>query len=155
VGVESASREPLPRGVASRGSHPVKKRKTRRIHCRVNPRKRKQGRRSDTVRGVELAFGLVSTSQVPLPRRVARRGSHPVKNKTKETQGGRWDWPLQDIVLLEAFVDESIILLLTLPPALPTRLQYYCDTIAQYSNLLQPPVFILYTIQYCTWQYRV
>jgi len=52
-------------------------------------------------------------------------------------------------------VDESIMLLLLLPPALPTRLQYYCDTIARYSNPLRPPVFMPYTIQYCAQQYRV
>jgi len=35
------------------------------------------------------------------------------------------------------------------PPALPTQLQYDCNTIAQYSTPLRPPVFMPDTIQYC------
>jgi len=38
---------------------------------------------------------------------------------------------------------------------LPTRLQYYCNTIAQYSTPLRPAVLMQYTIHYCAWQYRV
>ena len=40
-------------------------------------------------------------------------------------------------------------------PALPTWLQYYCNTIARYSNPLRPPVIMPYTIQYCALQHRV
>ena len=50
---------------------------------------------------------------------------------------------------------ESIILSLPLPPASPTRLQYYCDTVTQYSAPFRPPGFTPYTIQYCALQYRV
>ena len=42
-----------------------------------------------------------------------------------------------------------------LPPASPTRLQYYCNTNVQYSTPFRPPICTLYTIQYCALQYRV
>jgi len=35
------------------------------------------------------------------------------------------------------------------PPALPKRLQYDCNTIAQYSTPLRPSGYKPYTIQYC------
>jgi len=57
--------------------------------------------------------------------------------------------------LFEAFVHESIILLLPPPIALPVRLQYDCSTITQYSTSLRSPVFMPYNIQYCAQQYRV
>ena len=50
---------------------------------------------------------------------------------------------------------ESIIIVLPLPPASPTRLQYYCITIAQYSTAFRPPDFTPYNIQYCALQYLV
>jgi len=55
----------------------------------------------------------------------------------------------------EALVHESIILSLPPPPALPTRLQYYCNTIAQYSSPPPTPICMPYTIRYCALQYRV
>ena len=56
---------------------------------------------------------------------------------------------------LWAVVYESIIIVLPLPPASPTRLQYDCMTIAQYSTPFRAPVFTPYTIQYCALQYLV
>ena len=50
---------------------------------------------------------------------------------------------------------ESIILVLSLPPASPTRSQYYCNTIAQNSTPFRPPIFTPYTMKYCALQYRV
>jgi len=41
------------------------------------------------------------------------------------------------------------------PPAGPTRLQYYRNTIAQYSTPLRAPVCMPYTMQYCAQQYSV
>jgi len=65
-------------------------------------------------------------------------------------------WPLQDILLrIGAFVHDSIILILPPPPASPTWLQYYWNTIAQYLNLFRPTVFTPSTMQYWAWQYRV
>ena len=58
-------------------------------------------------------------------------------------------------VYLEAVVYETIIIVLPLPPASPTRLQHYCITIAQYATPFRPPVFTPYTIQYCALQYLV
>jgi len=40
-------------------------------------------------------------------------------------------------------------------PATPTVLQYYCTPIAQYTPRHRPSLCMLYTIQYCVWQYRV
>ena len=50
---------------------------------------------------------------------------------------------------------ESIIIVVPIPPASPTRLQYYCITIAQYSTHFRRPVLTPYTIQYCALQYLV
>jgi len=55
----------------------------------------------------------------------------------------------------KALLWESIILLLPLPPASPTRLQYYCNTNLQDSTPFRPPAFTPCTIQYCALQYRV
>jgi len=52
-------------------------------------------------------------------------------------------------------VHESIILLLPPAPALPSRLQYDCNTIAQILMPLRPPICLPYTMQYRAWQYRV
>ena len=41
------------------------------------------------------------------------------------------------------------------PSALPTLLQYYCTTIAQYMTPPPPPFCMPYTIQNCYWQYPV
>jgi len=63
------------------------------------------------------------------------------------------DWPSQDIVLLRGLcgrLNHSFIAPLL---ALPTQLQYYCTTIARYSDPLRHPVFMPYTIQYCALQY--
>ena len=49
-------------------------------------------------------------------------------------------WRLQDIVLLRGLGAQINHLVIVPPPALPTRLQYYCNTIAQYSTPLRPPI---------------
>ena len=41
------------------------------------------------------------------------------------------------------------------PPALPSLLQYYCTSIAQYTTSPRPPLCIACTIQYWQSQYRV
>jgi len=58
-------------------------------------------------------------------------------------------WPIQDIRSLQ----ESIILVLHPPPALPTLLQYYCATIAQYTPPARPLLCMPHTVRYWIWQY--
>jgi len=66
------------------------------------------------------------------------------------------DWPLPDVLSRLGFCARINCPFIALfPPALLTRLQYDCTTIAQYSTPLRPPGFKPYTIQYCAWQYRV
>jgi len=43
----------------------------------------------------------------------------------------------------------------TSPLAMPTLLQYFCTTIAQYTTPSRPPFCMPYAIQYWSWQYRV
>jgi len=58
--------------------------------------------------------------------------------------------PYKILFYFEAFVNEPSIILLPPPPLVkPALLQYDCNTIAQYSTPLRPPVFMPYTIQYC------
>ena len=55
----------------------------------------------------------------------------------------------------EAFVHETIFVLVPPPIWGPTRLQWYCTTVAQYTFPPRHPCCMPYTIQYWYWQYRV
>jgi len=65
-------------------------------------------------------------------------------------------WRLQDIVLLRGlYARINHLDIAPLPPALRTRLHYYCTTIAQLTTPLRAPLCSPCTIQYRAWQHRV
>ena len=56
-------------------------------------------------------------------------------------------WRLQDIVLLPGLCARINHHFIAPPPALPTRLHYYCTTIAQYTTPLRPSLCMPYIIR--------